>query len=224
MSRKSFQTALNELSQDVLRMGTLVENAISLAVKALAERDLKLAQKIVDDDDLVDNLQLEIEDKCLTMLALQQPMAVDLRIIGAALKIVTDLERMADHAVDIARITLELRGEPLIKPLVDIPRMAKLAQEMVRESLTAYIERDPQLAQNLAIKEKEVDRLFNLVFQELLTLMSQEPSTIRQATYLLLVALFLERVADHVTNLGEWTIYIVTGKRKDLNDDNETIN
>ncbi|NPV26304.1 MAG: phosphate signaling complex protein PhoU [Firmicutes bacterium] len=221
MSRKSFHTALDELSQDVLRMGTLVENAICLAVKSLAERDLKLAEKIIADDDLVDSLQLEIEDKCLTMLALQQPMASDLRMIGAALKIVTDLERMADHAVDIARVTLELRGEPLIKPLVDIPKMARLAQEMVRESLTAYIERDPQLAQSLAIKEKEVDHLFNLVFQELLQLMTRDPSTIRQGVYLLLVALFLERVADHVTNLGEWTIYLVTGKRKDLNDDEE---
>lgn len=223
MSRKSFQTALEELSQDVLRMGTLVENAICSAVKSLADRDLVLAEKVVNDDDLVDNLQLEIEDKCLTMLALQQPMAGDLRMIGAALKIVTDLERMADHAVDIARVTIELRGEPLIKPLVDIPKMAKLAQEMVRESLTAYIDRDPALAQRLTIKEKEVDRLYLQVFRDLLEIMSKNPSTIRQGVYLLLVALFLERVADHVTNLGEWTIYLVTGKRKDLNDDDEVI-
>lgn len=221
MIRKSFQNTLEELSQDVLRMGTLVESAICLSVKALTERDLKLAQKVIADDDLVDNLQLEIEDKCLTMLALQQPMAVDLRIIGTALKVVTDLERMADHAVDIAEVTLKLQGEPLIKPLVDIPKMAKLAQEMVRDSLTAYIERDAVLAQNLVIKEKEVDHLYNMVFMELLEIMSRNPSIIRQGVYLLLVALSLERFADHVTNLGEWTIYLASGQRKDLNDDHD---
>ena len=218
MIRKSFQTALEELSQDVLKMGTLVEDAICIAVKSLADRDLKLAEKVIEDDDLVDNLQLEIEDKCLTMLALQQPMAGDLRIIGTALKIVTDLERMADHAVEIAKVTIKLRGEPLIKPLVDIPKMAKLAQEMVRDSLTAYIERDPVLAQNLMIKEKEVDYLYEQVFQELILIMSRTPSIIHQGVCLLRVAQSLERVGDHVTNLGEWTIFLTTGKRKDLND------
>ncbi|MFA6808791.1 MAG: phosphate signaling complex protein PhoU, partial [Eubacteriales bacterium] len=176
------------------------------------------AEKVIEDDDLVDNLQLEIEDKCLTMLALQQPMAGDLRIIGTALKIVTDLERMADHAVEIAKVTIKLRGEPLIKPLVDIPKMAKLAQEMVRDSLTAYIERDPVLAQNLMIKEKEVDYLYEQVFQELILIMSRTPSIIHQGVCLLRVAQSLERVGDHVTNLGEWTIFLTTGKRKDLND------
>jgi phosphate transport system protein len=220
MTRNSFATSLEELSHDVLMMGNLVENVISSAMKSLEERDLKLAEKVLADDDIVDNFQLEIEDKCLTMLALQQPMAGDLRTIGTALKIVTDLERIADHAVDIAEITIKLSDEPLVKPLVDIPKMAKLAREMLRDSIIAYTNKDLKMAQNLAVKEKEVDRLYQLVYEDLLHLMQKDQKNISQGINLLLVALSIERVADHVTNLGEWTIYLASGKRKDLNDDN----
>jgi phosphate transport system protein len=217
MRRKSFHNSLDELIQDVSQMGTLIENAICSAVKSLEERDLTLAQKVVADDDLVDNLKQKIEETCLTMLALQQPMAVDLRIIGNALKIVTDLERIADHAVDIARITIKLRGEPLIKPLVDIPKMAKLTQEMVRDSLNAYIDRDENLAQGLALKECKVDHLYRIVFEDLMQLMAKDPTILYQGVNLLLVALYLERVGDHVVNIGEWIIFMITGKRKSLN-------
>jgi len=220
MTRNSFATSLEELSHDVLMMGNLVENVISSAVKSLEERDLKLAEKVLEDDDIVDNFQLEIEDKCLTMLALQQPMAGDLRTIGTALKIVTDLERIADHAVDIAEVTIKLSYEPLVKPLVDIPKMAKMAREMLRDSIIAYTNKDLKMAQNLAVKEKEVDRLYQLVYEDLLHLMQKDQKNISQGINLLLVALSIERVADHVTNLGEWTIYLASGKRKDLNDDN----
>ena len=220
MTRNSFATSLEELSHDVLMMGNLVENIISSAMKSLEERDLKLAEKVLADDDIVDNFQLEIEDKCLTMLALQQPMAGDLRTIGTALKIVTDLERIADHAVDIAEVTIKLSDEPLVKPLVDIPKMAKLAREMLRESTIAYTNKDLKMAQSLAVKEKEVDQLYRLVYEDLLHLMQKDQKNISQGINLLLVALSLERVADHVTNLGEWTIYLASGKRKDLNDDN----
>lgn len=219
MTRNSFATSLEELSHDVLMMGNLVESVISSAVKSLEERDLELAEKVIADDDTVDHFQLDIEDKCLTMLALQQPMAGDLRTIGTALKIVTDLERIADHAVDIAEITLRLRDEPLLKPLVDIPKMAKLAREMLRDSITAYTNKDLDLAQSLIIKEKEVDRLNQLVYEDLLHLMQKDQKNIEQGINLLLVAMSLERVADHVTNLGEWTIYLTTGKRRDLNDE-----
>ncbi|UWG98616.1 phosphate signaling complex protein PhoU [Dehalobacter sp. DCM] len=219
MTRNSFASSLEELSHDVLMMGNLVESVISSAVKSLEERDLQLAEKVIADDDTVDHFQLDIEDKCLTMLALQQPMAGDLRTIGTALKIVTDLERIADHAVDIAEITLKLSDEPLVKPLVDIPKMAKLAREMLRDSITAYTNKDLDLAQSLIIKEKEVDRLYALVYEDLLHLMQKDQKNIAQGINLLLVALSLERVADHVTNLGEWTIYLATGKRRDLNDD-----
>lgn len=218
MTRNSYVAALEELNNDVLMMGNLVEKAISSAVKSLEERDIKLAEKVLKDDDLVDNFQLEIENKCLTMLALQQPMAGDLRTIATALKIVTDLERIADHAVNIAEITMKLQDEPLVKPLVDIPKMAVLAREMLRDSITAYTDRDLDLAESLIVREKEVDALNELVYQDLMQLMTQNPEKISQGINLLLVALYLERVADHVTNLGEWTIYLATGQRKDLND------
>ena len=219
MARDMFHSELEVLQEKVLKMGNLVENAIACSVKALKEQNLELAERVIAQDDWVDDLQLQIEDKCLTMLALQQPMARDLRMIGTALKIVTDLERMADHAVDIARATLAIGNEPLIKPLIDIPRMAQLTQEMVHIGLTAYIEQNVELCHSLIEKEKEVDFLYDTVFNDLLEFMTQDAKTSRQATYLLLVALFLERVADHVTNVGEWTIYLVTGERIDLNDD-----
>lgn len=217
MRRKSFHDSLEELIQDVSRMGTMIENAICSAVKSLEEKDLTLAQQVIDDDDLVDNLKRKIEESCLTMLALQQPMAVDLRIIGNAMKIVTDLERIADHAVDIARITIKLQGEPLIKPLVDIPKMAKLTQEMVRVCLNAYIDRDEKSARSLAIVENEVDKLYRMVFEDLMDLMAKDPSILYQGVNLLLVALYLERVGDHVINIGEWIIFMITGKKVRLN-------
>lgn len=217
MSRKSFHTELEELQQDILRMGALVEQAIHQAVKSLKEKDTRLAQKVIDDDDKIDHFELEIERRCLTLLALQQPMASDLRVIGTALKIVTDLERMADHATDIAKVTIRLEGQPLIKPLIDIPRMAEIAQQMVRDSLNAYVRRDPELAMEMIERDHEVDHLYRQIFRELLTFMMEDPRTIQQATYLLFVGLYLERIADHATNLGEWIIYMVTGEIKDLN-------
>lgn len=216
-SRGSFQSELSELRQNLLEMGTLVESAIYRAVTSLAKSDLQLAEQVLTDDDTVDAMQLTIEEKCLNLLALQQPMAKDLRVIGTALKIVTDLERMADHATDIARITLRLKAEPLIKPLIDIPRMARISRDMVHNALTAYISEDVDLALSLSEQDNEVDHLYNQVFRELLVYMIEDPRNIRQATYLLFVGQHLERISDHATNVGEWVIYMVTGERKDLN-------
>lgn len=218
MARKSFHDELDELKNDLLKMGTLVEKAIHDAVKSLAEKDLDLARQVVDGDDLVDRMELKIEEKCLTLLALQQPMARDLRVIGTAMKIITDLERMADHAVNIARITIRLKGQPFIKPLIDIPRMADLAQRMLRDGLTAYIEVDPALAGKMGEMDHEVDHLYSQIFRELLVYMMEDPRNIQQATHLLFVGQHLERIADHATNLGEWVIYMATGERQDLND------
>lgn len=215
--RKSFHLELEELQQDLLRMGSLVEKAIAEAVRSLAERDLELAEKVVAGDDLIDDMELDIENRCLRLLALQQPMASDLRVIGTALKIVTDLERMADHASDIAKVTIRLQGQPLIKPLVDIPRMATIAREMTRQSLDAFVQRDVNMALAMIESDHEVDHLYSQVFRELLTYMMEDPRTIQQATYLLFVAMYLERIADHATNLGEWIIYMVTGEKKELN-------
>lgn len=215
--RKSFHLELEELQQDLLKMGSLVEKAIADAVRSLAERDLELAEKVVAGDDLIDQMELDIENRSLRLLALQQPMASDLRVIGTALKIVTDLERMADHASDIAKVTIRLQGQPLIKPLVDIPRMAAIAREMTRQSLDAFVQRDVNMALAMIESDHEVDHLYSQIFRELLTYMMEDPRTIQQATYLLFVAMYLERIADHATNLGEWIIYMVTGEKKELN-------
>jgi phosphate transport system protein len=216
--RQNFQADLAALKEDLLQMGTLVEERISEAVTSLSNGDLELAQSIVDRDDEIDRMNLEIEKKCLTLIALQQPIARDLRAVGTALKIVTDLERMADHAADIAKVTIRLHGEPLIKPLIDIPRMAELARRMTRESLRAFVEEDAERARRMIELDDEVDHLYSQIFRELLVFMMEDPRTIHQATYLLFVAQYLERVADHATNLGEWIIYLVTGELREMND------
>lgn len=215
MAREQFHTELKSLEQEILRMGTLVEEQIARAVDSLTTRDLKVAQQVIEDDDRVDDLEMEIERRCLTLLALQQPMAGDLRVVSTALKIITDLERMADHAADIANVTRRLGHDPLIKPLVDIPRMATVAAHMVRSALNAYIARDVEMARDMIRMDDEVDRLYGQIFRELLDIMRQDPDSVFQATYLLFVANYLERIADHATNLGEWVQYMVTGRRKE---------
>jgi phosphate transport system protein len=162
-------------------------------------------------------MMLKIEERCLRLIALQQPMASDLRIIGTASKIAVDLERIADHAVDIAKITRRLAGEELFRPLVVIPRMAEMAIDMLRESLYSYLNQDVNRAASLADRDDEVDQLYSTLMQDMTGLMSTDIAHNRQLFHLIMVAQFLERVADHTTNIGEGVIYMVTGKRKDLN-------
>jgi phosphate transport system protein len=216
-TRSNFHQSLDALQADLLKMGTLVEEAIYQAVKSLANMDVDLAEETIKQDDKIDEMMLDIEERCLRLIALQQPMAGDLRVIGMAMKIVTDLERIADHAVDIAKTTIRLSGETLVKPLEDIPRMADLAKGMLREALTSYVEKNVGRAESLAAKDDEIDKLYTLIFQEIIELMGTNQSTNRQVTHLLMVARYLERVADHATNIGEWVIYMVTGERRDLN-------
>lgn len=198
-------------------MGSSVENLIHSAVESLSKLDEQQAQQVIKDDDMIDDYLTRIDELSLRLIALQQPMASDLRIIGTALKIATDLERIADHAVDIAKITIRFAGEELVKPLEVIPEMADIAKEMLRESLMAYTERDVHLAAALAEKDDRVDKLYSSVMQEIIGMMNSEYSRNWQLTHLLFVAHYLERVADHTTNIGEGVIYMVTGKRKDLN-------
>lgn len=216
-TRSGFHEELESLEQSLLAMGGLVSQAVRDSVTALKELNQPLAEQVIERDDQLDDMQVEIENRCLRLIALQQPMAGDLRTIGTVLKMVTDLERMGDHAVDIARTALKLSGETLIKPLIDIPRLGEIAQEMLGIGLRAFVDRDADLAQTLADRDDDVDHLYSQIFRELLVLMIEDPSTIRQATQLLFVAQSLERVADHITNIGEWTIYMVTGERRDLN-------
>lgn len=218
MTRYNYQNALDELEKEILKMGSLVEEQINLAVTSLAKQDLELAQKVVDQDDIIDSLELEIEEKILKLIATQQPMAKDLRRIAAGFKIITDLERIGDNAVDIAKTTLRIGNEPLIKPLIDIPRMAEITQNMLREALDAYINEDVKLAETLAAKDDIVDSLHAQIIRELLTYMFENPRNINQGTHLMFVSRYLERIADHATNLGENVIYMVTAERKDLNE------
>jgi phosphate transport system protein len=217
MAREQFHRELQVLEQDILRMGALVEEQMARAVQSLSERNLELADQVIADDDLVDAMEMDVERRCLSLIALQQPMAGDLRTISTAWKIITDLERMADHAADIAKVTKRLAHEELVKPLVDIPRMATIAAHMVRTALNAYVERDVAMALDMIRMDDEVDHLYGQIFRDLLAIMRERPETIGQGTYLLFVANYLERIADHATNLGEWVQYMVTGVRKELN-------
>ncbi|MCI0183470.1 MAG: phosphate signaling complex protein PhoU [Acidibacillus sp.] len=215
--RRQFHADLEALQQDLLKMGTLVEESIFHSVRALTEQDQALAEQVLAGDDQIDRMEIDIETRSLQLIALQQPMAGDLRTLGTTLKAVTDLERMADHSVDIAKVVLRMSRQPWVKPLIDIPRMADLVEMMVRDGLTAFIRKDATLAKTLAVRDDVVDGLYAHIFRELLSLMISTPTAVEQAMQLMMVAQNLERIGDHATNIGEWVIYMVDGVRMDLN-------
>jgi phosphate transport system protein len=212
MTRETFQRQLLETQDAVLVMGSMVDSAIDRAVQALRTRDLALARQVIQDDQKVNRQRFEIEEQCLLLIATQAPMASDLRILAAAINIITDLERMADHAAGIAKITLMIGNDPPLKPLIDIPRMAVVSREMLQASLRAFVERDMTAAQKIAERDDEVDELYNQVYRELLIFMMADPGTIDRATHLLWVAHNLERIADRVTNICERVAFLVTGR------------
>lgn len=195
-------------------MGSMVEEAIHLSVQSLAKQDLALAQKIIDGDDAIDDLSLKIEEDCIRLIALQQPIARDLRVITSVLKTVTDLERIADHGTNIAEIVQRIGTAPLIKPLENIPKMAKQVEAMVRDSLKAFVDRDVDFAKNTCLRDDEVDKVYEDLFNELtgFILAGKEAYQVEQAMNLLFAARYLERVGDHATNIGERVIYLVTGR------------
>ncbi len=215
--RVVFEEKMNHLQERLHQMGSLVEGAIARSIESLRTQDQAMAQVVVRGDENIDYLQQEIEDKCLELIATQQPMAKDLRRVATLFKITTDLERMADYASNIAEITLRIGDEPLIKPLVDIPRMAVLSQRMVKKALDAYVREDVELAASVGPDDDEVDNLFKQIFRELLTIMMENPRTISQASHLLFVGRWLERMSDHATNIAEEVIFLVTGERQRLN-------
>lgn len=218
IQRSEFQKALDGLQQDILQMGGLVEENIARSVESLAKQNLQLADRVFEVEMEVDRLELHIEETCLRLIATQQPMAKDLRKIASAFKIITDLERMGDYAVDIAKVTRRIGDEPLIKPLIDLPQMARMVQEMVKNSLDAYVSEDMELAKSVGPADDGVDSLHKQIFRELLVLMMENPRTISQATHLLFVSRSLERIADHATNISESVIYLVSGQHVDLNE------
>ena len=209
---RHFERELELLKEQLLMMGGRAESIVSKAIEALARRDPRLAQEVIDDDRLIDRLEIDIEERCVGLLALQQPLATDLRFITSALKISNDLERVGDHAVNIAENAAKLCGQPQLKPLVDIPRMAQLATAMLHEALDAFVRRDAPTARRLVRRDDEVDDLNQQVFRELLTFMIEDPSTITRAMELILVARNLERVADLATNVAEEVVFIAEAR------------
>ena len=203
---------LNCLKEKLLKMASLAEESIAKAIKSLVEIDSTFAQKVIEEDTQIDLLEVEINNLSLKLLALKQPMACDLRFITSAMKISAHLERIGDQAVNIAERSLELITQPLLKPLIDIPRMAELAQEMVKNSIDFLINNDVSLAEELWKKENIIDDLNSQIFRELLTYMIEDPKTIKRAIALILVGRHLERIADLSTDITEEVVYAVNGK------------
>ncbi len=216
MAREQFQQELQSVQESVLVMASMVEKAVQYSVTALKQRDMALAQSVVDGDFKINQQRFGIEEECLLLIATQQPIASDLRIIAAVLNIITDLERMGDHAAGTASIAIMIGNEPPLKPLIDIPRMADIACEMLRGSLDAFVERDVEKARRIADRDDEVDNLYEQIYRELLTFMMADPGTIDRATHLLWVAHNLERIADRVTNISERVLFLVTGKMVEI--------
>jgi len=207
-----FQKELHELKEDLLKMAALVEEAISTAVESLVKRDSDLAKKTFEGEDKINRMELAIDDRCLKLLALRQPMGADLRFITSAMKIVTDLERMGDQAVNIAERAISLNQEPQLKPYMDIPRMAEITQSMVKDVLDAFVNSDSRLARSVCERDDIVDGLNDQVFRELLTFMMSDPQTITRAIHLMIVSRCLERIADHATNIAEDVIFLVDAR------------
>jgi len=217
MTRNSFDLKLQQLHEDLMAMGEAVAKQIEDSIDALKKQDEILAEKVIQKDDVIDDFEEDIEDKCIKLMATEQPLAGDLRRIFITTKIITDLERMGDHAVDIAKISKKLIGETYIKELIDIPNMAKIVEKMIKDSLEVYITTDINRAHEVSKMDDQVDRLFKSIFDELLVIMRNDQTTINQASQFLFICKFLERMADHATNICEWTIYLESGEKLKLN-------
>ena len=212
MPRADFELNLTLVQEEIIQLSSMVEKAIYKSVDALKKRDVDASKQVIDEDDLIDLKQQALEERCIELIALESPIAGDLRILISAMMIANELERMGDYAEGIAKISVSMGNLPPVKPLIDIPRMAEKAVVMLRNSAQAFISRDVDLASNVVASDDEVDDLYNQVYRELLTYMLEEPGSIQRATYLLWVSHDLERVADRATNIAERVIYLVTGQ------------
>lgn len=217
MIRESFNEQLKGLQDDLMKMADLVDGAIGSAVQSLIDRDTVLAQKVINDDEELNKAQREIEERCLVLLATQQPLASDLRVILATSGIAYELERMADHAKGIAELTLRLAPQPHLKPLIDIPRMAEKGRWLLRQQLEAFLAHDEKRARALAREDDFMDALYDQIYRELLVFMMEDPRTITRATYLMWVSHNLERIGDRTTNIGERVVFMVGGEVVELN-------
>jgi phosphate transport system protein len=210
--RSSFAAEMENLEKQLLRMGSFVENMLASATRALVEQDEALANEVILRDDIADEMDLNIEHMCMRLLALQQPLSKDLRTIGTALKIITDLERIGDYSVDIARMAKSLVHEPYFKPLEDIPRMSEMVVSMVGEAVRSFVDRDLEAVQRVCEKDVEVDHIWHGLMADLIERMEADPKVVRQAVALLLTARYMERVGDHATNVAERVYYTETGE------------
>lgn len=221
MPRKTFEGELQRLQDEVLVLGSMVEQAITASVESLKQRDFEASRRIIAEDRFINEKRFAIEEAVLVLIATQQPMATDLRVLAAMLEIVTELERMGDYVKGIAKINLMIGEQPLIKPLIDLPRMAEKARDMLHQALEAFVQQDAALARAIPAQDDEVDALYNQVYRELLTFIMSDPRTIDQATYLLWVAHNLERTADRVTNICERVVFTVTGEMVEMDVEDE---
>lgn len=210
--RTEFDRSLNQLKEDMLLMGSMVSEAIKLSVQALKNYDEKLARQVVTDDNKINDMRYYIEQKCITIIAKQQPVARDLRMIVAVMSVLPDLERMGDHAAGIAKIAIEMQGQPPLKPLVDIPRMAEISRDMLSQSLNAFLARDLGWAAQIIEMDSQLDELHIQILRELLTFMAEDPATITRGMYLIFVSHNLERIGDRVENICERIHFLDTGK------------
>jgi phosphate transport system protein len=217
MVREAYHKDLHNLREEMLNMGNIVGKTIGDAVLSLKNRDVEMAQNVIDMDKEIDALDHSIEENCMRLLALQQPMARDLRLIISVLKMSIDLERMGDLALEVAVITKMTANVPPIKPLIDIPRMAETCQQMLANTMSAFENKDVELARAVAKKDDEIDMLFDQVRRELISYMIEDPKKITGAQHLTFVARYLERIGDHITNLCESVVFMVTGERVELN-------
>ncbi len=216
MLRKTFENEIQQVKDDVLVLGSMVEQAILGSVEALKKRDIKASEKIFAQDREINAKRFEIESKLMILIATQQPMARDLRILASTLEIISELERMGDYAKGIANINIRMGDAPLIKPLIDVPRMANKGVDMLHRALTAFVNEDVETAKSIPVEDDEVDALYNQVYRELMTFVIADPKMIERANWLLWVAHNLERFADRVTNICERTVFIVTGEMKEI--------
>lgn len=215
--RSHLDRELRDMQDDLLRLGSMLNTAIGKSIQALTSRDIALARQIVADDAGINALRFHIEEACIRVIATQQPAASDLRAIVAAMNIVSDLERMADHAAGIAKVVIKMGDEPLLKPLIDIPRMADECRSMTARALDAYVARDAEMARAVAARDDIIDELYQQVFRELLTFMLEDPRTVTRALYLLFAAHNLERIGDRAVNIAERVIFLTSGEMKELN-------
>lgn len=217
MFREAFDEQMKELQDSLLAMADMVDKAIERSIQTLAERDTELAHQVIAADLLINQAQRDIDEKCLVLLATQQPTAGDLRVIIAISGIASELERMGDYAEGIAKISLALADQPLLKPLIDVPRMAEKSRSLLRQQMEAFVQRDADSARRLSAQDDEIDGLYDQIYRELMFFMMQDPKTITRATHLLWVGHNLERIADRTTNIGERVVFLVTGQVEELN-------